>query len=118
MKKPIQIPAILDVIRTLSDGSIKVTFATREMTDEHAAKVLSYRKTEGWLLFKPAPFEDADLIDVPESVPEFANSKTPSQRLRNVLFRVWEYQGSKVTFEVWRAEQMERIISKYKDLLP
>ena len=118
MKNPVQIPVVLDVLRTLSDGSIKITFATREMRTEDAAEILGYRNTEGWLLFKPAPFEERDIIDIPESVPEFANSKSPSQRLRNTLFRVWEYQGSKVTFDVWRAEQMERIINKYKELLP
>jgi hypothetical protein len=118
MKNPVQIPVVLDVLRTLSDGSIKITFATREMRTEDAAEILSYRNTEGWLLFKPAPFEERDIADIPESVPEFAAEKTPSQRLRNVLFRLWEYRGKPDNFEAWRKEQMEKIISAYKEKLP
>jgi hypothetical protein len=118
MKNPIQIPAVLDVLRTLSDGSIKVTFSTREMKPEDAAVVLGYRQTEGWLLFKPAPFEDGDLVDIPESVPEFVGEKSLSQRLRNVLFRNWEYRSDGSDFETWRKKEMERIISHYKDKLP
>jgi len=118
MSRPVQIPAILDVLRTLSDGSIKITFATREMRPEDAAVVLGYRNTEGWLLFKPAPFEDADIIDVPETVPEFADQKTLSQRLRNVLFRYWEYKGKGETFPAFRESEMEKIINSYKEQLP
>jgi hypothetical protein len=118
MKNPVQIPVILDVLRTLSDGSIKITFATREMRTEDAAEILGYRNTEGWLLFKPAPFEERDIVDIPETVPEFAREKTPSQRLRNVLFRLWEYRGKPDNFEAWRKTEMERIIEHYKGKLP
>jgi len=116
--KIVQIPAILDVLRTLSDGSIKITFCTRELTTEDAAAILGYRSAEGWLLFKPSPFEEKDIIDIPESVPEFAREKTPSQRLRNVLFRLWEYRGKGGDFETFRKSEMERIIQHYKEKLP
>ena len=118
MKNPVQIPVIFDGLRTLSDGSIKMTFATREVKAEEAVTLLQYRNSEGWLLFKPAQFVDADLIDVPVGVPEFATNKTASQRLRNVLYRLWEYRGEGGSFETWRIEQMEKIISSYKGLLP
>lgn len=118
MKPPVSIPAIFDVLRTLSDGSVKITFVTREIPADHLAVLLSYRKSEGYLLFKPAQFEESDLIDIPETVPEFRNSKTPSERLRNVLFRLWEHRGAQGNYEQWRTEEMERIITHYKGKLP
>lgn len=118
MSKPFQIPAILDTLRTLSDGSIKLTFSTREMPAEHAAGILEHRRKEGWLLFKDAPFEDADIINLPESIPEFHGEKSPSQRLRNVLYRVWEMKGKPDDFKRWRENEMERIINHYKEKLP
>lgn len=118
MKAPVQIPVLFDVLRTLSDGSVKVTFVTRELCAEDLAALLGYRKTEGYMLFKPAPFEERDIVDIPETVPEFATEKTPSQRLRNVLFRLWEFRGKPDNFETWRKSEMERIISHYKEKLP
>jgi hypothetical protein len=118
MKPPLQTPVLFDTLRTMADGSIKVTFVTRELPPEHAAALLGYRKSEGWLLFKPAPFEDSDLVDIPETVPEFAQEKTPSQRLRNVLYRLWEYKGKPENFETWRKTKMEQVIQHFKEQLP
>ena len=118
MKNPVQIPVIFDGLRTMADGSVKFSFATRELHADDLAALLSYRKQEGYLLFKPAPFEESDLIDIPETVPEFRNSKTPSERLRGVLYRLWEFRGSQGNFEAWRTEEMERIITHYKGKLP
>lgn len=118
MKNPVQIPVVFDGLRTLGDGSIKMTFQTREVKAEEAVSLLEYRKAEGWLLFKPAPFEDRDLIDIPESVPEFRDRKTPSQRLRNVLYRLWEHRGRPGDSEDFRIAEMERIITHYREKLP
>lgn len=46
------------------------------------------------------------------------DSKTPSQRLRAVLFVWWQSLGAKGNFDQWYAEKMEKIIDGVKTKLP
>ena len=48
---------------------------------------------------------------------EVGKTKTASQRLRAVLYRVWEQGDQKYDFVLWYESQMERIINKYKSTL-
>ena len=48
---------------------------------------------------------------------EVGKTKTSSQRLRAVLYRVWEQGEQKYDFPIWYESQMERIINKYKSNL-
>jgi hypothetical protein len=42
---------------------------------------------------------------------------TKSQRLRFVLYRLWERSGSEQSFEEWYADRMDRIIGRIESLL-
>lgn len=42
---------------------------------------------------------------------------TKSQRLRFVLYRLWERSGSHQSFEEWYADRMDRIIGRFVSLL-
>lgn len=42
---------------------------------------------------------------------------TKSQRLRFVLYRLWERSGSDQSFEEWYADRMDRIIGRFESLL-
>jgi hypothetical protein len=55
-----------------------------------------------------------DAIDV-----DMGNTKTPSQRLRSVIYLYYEQQNGKdaVTFKEFYINQMERMINYYKDKL-
>lgn len=48
---------------------------------------------------------------------ETVEGKSPSQRLRAVIFRWWEQQGSPGEFERVYEAQIECLIQKYKNLL-
>lgn len=43
--------------------------------------------------------------------------KSPSQRLRAVLFVLWEQRGSKGEFEEFYKESIERVIKRIKEEL-
>ena len=117
MKQPIQIPALIDSLRTLKDGSVKITIETQELRAEDAAILFSYRNTMGWMLFKETEFSREDIISVPDVVPEFASDKTPSKRLRAVLFVTWEQSGKVGDFDTFYKSKMERIIQQFKEHL-
>ena len=114
MNKTFQVPAILAKLETLSDGSIKTVFETPEMSPEDAAAILAFRQRQGWLLFKEQPFAEKDIPE--DTIQEFPDQKSPSQRLRNTLYVLHQKRGGKQEdFEEFRQKHMEKIINWIKD---
>jgi hypothetical protein len=113
--KAVQFPSQLTKLETRVDGSIKVILETQELNGQDMADLFAYRGQLGYTTFTPNP-ETA--IVVPDIRVE-DNSKSPAQRLRNVLYILWEQQGKTKfdTFEMWYNVNMERIISQIKDRL-
>ena len=106
----IQLPANLTSYRDKVDGSASLTFATRELADEEIITLRQYRMKEGWLLFKENAFDESEVPD--EDAP--TEGKSASQRLYNVMFKIWAQEKPMEDFETWRRIQMEKIISHYK----
>ena len=118
MKPLLQIPCVIDSLRTLKDGSIKITIETQEITPEDFTILAQYRNTFGYMVFRETPVTEADLANVPDVVPEFKNDKTPSQRLRAVFYRMWEQSGKPgENFQTWYVGKMEQLIDHYKQQL-
>jgi hypothetical protein len=85
------LPANLEGIATLKDGTIKLTFETQEITPHDAGLVFSYRNKLGYLAFKPELFDDKQVEIIKKlKADDFEGGKTPSKRMHNVLFRLWE----------------------------
>ena len=71
----------------------------------------------GWLIFKESQIIPEDIPDYDPAT--FDQIKSPSQRLRAVLFVYWkEVKGGQGDFESFYRAQVERIIEQYKDKLP
>ena len=113
------LPAQLDSFRSLVDKSLKLTFSTQELTPEQAGFVNQSLQTFGYLAFKDNPFKDKELELLEGLEAEYDDGKkTPSQRLRNVLYRLWEknpegYEDHRLHYQF----KMEKIINHYKKLL-
>jgi len=115
MDNVVKIGAVLDTIKTLKDGSFKISFESGELPSEVGAKLLDLRRQYGWLLFCP---ETNTEIEIPTEPPrEFKQDKTPSQRLRSVLYIWWTQLGSEGDFEVFYREKMEATIDHVKGKL-
>jgi hypothetical protein len=115
MSQAVQLPVLLDKITTLKDGSFKVVFETRELSANDGSILLSLRNNEGWLTFSA---NQQTTHTIPEDpLPEFKNEKSQSQRLRAVLYRLWEQQGKADDFELFYRVRMERIINSVKEKL-
>lgn len=113
------LPAILESYRSLKDKSIKVVFETNELTPEQMMGVTAGHQQYGFLAFKMNDFKKNEL-DVIESLKtDFEdNGKTPSQRLRAVLFVNFQQapEGYKTFVDYYNAK-MEIIINHYKGKL-
>jgi len=112
--KAVQFPSQLTKLETRVDGSIKVIIETQELSGNDMADLFAYRGQLGYTTFTP---NAETIVDVPEEKVN-DNSKSASQRLRNVLYIAWEKTGKKVdTFTMYYDMQMERIINQIKDRL-
>jgi hypothetical protein len=118
-----QIPAQLkkNGIKTMADGGLNLTFETGEVSPAEFGALSMIRGKHGQVAFitKETPLVDSEIdqLDVPDVTPEFAGEKSPSQRLRSVLYRLWEQKGEKRDFEVFYRTVMDRIIEQYKEKL-
>jgi hypothetical protein len=58
--------------------------------------------------------KDVDVLQVKAEVVH----KSPSQRMRSVIFLMWKQTGEELPFEVFYHQTMERIIDHLKSKLP
>ena len=115
----ITIPAMLDGYRSLKDKTIKLSFETNELTPLQVAEIASALNSFGFLAFKNVAFVKSEL-DTLDSIEVDYNDtgKTPSQRLRGVLFRNFEKdaEGFK-SFATYYEHHMEKITNHFKSKL-
>ncbi len=115
--KIFQVASIIEQIKSLADGSWQLKISTQELSPEQVASVAEQKGKLGWFMFSENSFSENDIPK--EQAPEFKDDKSPSQRLRNVLFVYWkENTKHEKTFEVWKNEWFERKIEEVKKYLP
>lgn len=98
--------AIIDKVSTLKDGSVRVSLVTRALSPTQMAELFFWVNKE--IL----------AIDIDESNKD---DKSPSQRLRGVLYKLFEISDDKDKynneFELFYRSKMERIIDQLKEKL-
>lgn len=113
MKNAIKTQAIISTISSRRDGSARVSFETPELeSDEFSA----FRELQGINLeayFKPMDFVVKDIKEIKSEV----DTKTPSQRLRAVLFVLYDQEGRPGEFSEYYSKKMEKMIDFIKDKL-
>ena len=122
MKKTVIFEGGINKVSTLSDGTLSINIHTQELPDETMMRVFSLRKCPGMVLISSDDISKAEQEGVEKFTTDFevGKTKTASQRLRAVLYRVWEQEGQPrgyKDFPVFYESQMERIINKYKSTL-
>ena len=122
MKKTVIFEGGVNKVSTLADGTLSINIHTQELPDETMMKVFSLRKCPGMVLISSDDISRAEQEEVERFTTDFevGKTKTSSQRLRAVLYRVWEQEGQPrgyTDFPVFYESQMERIINKYKSTL-
>ena len=112
------VKADFSALKTRANHTFDLTFNTQEIPSEQAALLLPLLNVSGSLAFKFGNFTDAEVEDIPEPKPEFSGQKSPSERLRNVLYIFHQqHGGEKKDFEAFRISKMEEIINHYKSKL-
>jgi hypothetical protein len=111
--KTFQVPATLEGVSLLKDGGVSLRYHTNELTADEKVVVSGYYQKFGWLLFSEQE-HDEDLLKL-EDIRKDIGGKTPSQRMRSVLYVLYSQSGRlDLTFEQFYAEKMNRIIDQIK----
>ena len=114
-----QIPAELVTYGKMKDKGFKITFETGELSPEQVANIHYGSTKVGWLVFSPDPFATAEMDELENTKVEFTDTgKPPSQRLRAVMYRMWEQSGEGYkTFIDYYNAKMEMLIEHFKNRL-
>lgn len=98
---------------------IVVKFITQEVSDEQAGLLMAMRNKYVNLLISTSEIteEDAEKVADEFKIAPIIEGKTPSQRLRNVLYVQWEgrYKVRYPEFDSFYNQRMEQIIESEKD---
>lgn len=118
MPKIIQVASQLVGATPLADNGMSLRFHTKELTAQEKLVIMDSFQRAGWLLFKEDEAEFTQL-DIPKENSGYEDGKTPSTRLRAVIFRYWEQfkQSEEKDFEVFYRKAIEKQITVYKEKL-
>lgn len=95
----------------------RIIVDTQELiTPEQLAELFALHEKVGWFFFLDKPEAVIDTAKLPDIQLE-DGEKSPSQRLRAVLYIWWQQNGSKDDFELFYRRWMERTISQVKEKL-
>ena len=113
----IRMEAELSGIRILADRSVKVSFTSlTEINDADLLFLVRRQTSSGWLLYAERELDEADIPQDPMT----REAKSPSARLRSVLYVAWTRKypdhASRVlnTFDGFYRATMEGFIEKVK----
>ena len=129
MKNSVVFEGGIDKVSTLADGSLRIYIGTPELSNETMVNVFSLIKRPGYILISTNPLNQnqVDAVEQATVNAEF-NEKTPSQRLRAVVFKLWEKTQPKqingdsgemeyVEFDLFYKRKMNEIINHLKTKL-
>ena len=109
----ITLPVVLDDIKERKDWSSRITFDSRELTEEEFMILRRAKGAEGWMLFSE---NEINKDDIPSEDAE-VDTKSPAQRLRSVLFVRWKQLGEPETFRIYYDKAVEHFINSVKEKL-
>jgi hypothetical protein len=129
MSKIMQIGAYFEKFTSMKTGSLKMEFSTQEnVAPEILAWLLTSKNKLGYLFFSQTQIEAVDMTKLPKiDRTLYDGAKTPSQRLRSVLYVLHEQaehgKGNmdeakiKAKFQDFYNEKMEQMIAWIKNKL-
>jgi hypothetical protein len=112
--KALRFEALMTGFSSRVDQSLSFRGVTPELSTEEKVALMSLQNVLCEVLMFPKDEKDVEVMKVDKEVIH----KSPSQRLRSVIFLGWKQTGEELPFEVYYAQTMERIIDHLKSKLP
>lgn len=118
MKNSILFNGTVDKVSTMADGTLRVYVGTQELSYEKMAQLFSFDKSAGYFLISKQEISKEEIRTIEEAsegvTPD--KGKSPSKRLRSVLYHVWNTTlavGKRVGFENFYKEELDKITEHY-----
>lgn len=113
------LPAILQKFNSRVDKSFTIYFETPELTPEQVSGISRNLQSAGFLAFNKDVFRTEQIALIDELKADYEDkSKTPSKRLRDVLFVAWkQHDEGYDDFEQYYRYKMELFITHVKSKL-
>ena len=118
MSKLFQLSAMVTGVKTTPDQSLEVKIHTNDVATfekDQLAELMSAIDKQYWIAFAEQPLRADDIDTKAERVEK--GEKSPSQRLRAVLYVYWEQKGGDGDFESFYRSKMEGLIESIKGKL-
>jgi hypothetical protein len=106
--------ALMTGFSSRADHSLSFRGVTAELSTEEKVAMMGLQNVLCECLLFPKDEKDVDVLEVKREVIH----KSPSQRMRSVIFLMWKQTGEELPFEVYYIQTMERIIDHLKSKLP
>ena len=97
-----------------ADGSLRLSFITPELLSSQAGACIQLHGKNVRLTIIPEDVDAAETVTVQTE----RETKSPSLRLRNVLYALHQHENVQEPFQRWYESKLEAIINHYKDKLP
>lgn len=113
MATAIQCNLVINSVRSRVDGSLGLSIETPTLSN---VEKVAFMENQGVNLigyFKPLEDQTTELIKVEKS----REGKTPSQRLRNTLYVLYNQEQPDLTFDAFYDQKMESLIEFVKTKL-
>jgi hypothetical protein len=116
MSEIFQVPAYITEVKATANGSLKIKAETMEsLSGDAMQRFFAQIDKPGYLCFAARQIETTDLLDIP--MPK-SDKKTKSQKLRAVIFQLWNQNDmGKKEFEDFYGWYMDHITNKVKGKL-
>ena len=110
--------ALVENVSTRRDGTIKLTLGTQELSQGKAGELFTMQNKLCAIYLSKKESVPQSVVDMVDQADVDMPGKTKSQRVRAVLYRIWELEkeGHK-TFESYYAFKMEKHITDLKQHL-
>ena len=111
--KSIQVSTNITSVRSRKDGSLGLSLETPELSPKEKVLFMELQNIECETTFTPKDFDDKEINEIKTSL----DNKSPSQRLRDVLFVWYKQDKTNELFDNWYAFKMEKLIDYVKGKL-
>lgn len=107
----IQFPSQITKVETTADRGLRIKLVTPELPAEDMSTLFNLGEAQVYTAIADLPHKE---LKVPDDVPEIKGEKSPSQRLKAVLYRLWEATDRKKTSDQFYRDYMEKLIESLK----
>lgn len=116
--KSLALQVCLESYRPRKDKSFTLTFSTQELSTETVVDIATLHNQNGVLYFAQKDTLSLEEVKMIDEIDIDIGVKSPSQRLRNVLWVLHEQLGgNKDNFKDFYMQQIERFITQTKQKL-